>query len=616
MSDDGHGISLDDMNYIGVRGWGSRGDGRRGETLAAIGQLGSLEVVSRVRGGDACSKWIREGVVLGVGKVECERGFGSCGTRVEVWELFGNVPVRRRVELERGDELVTKVSEVAALWACACPNVGFVAENGSNCVLMAVEACGATITKKRLQIVFGKAVAGRLSCLKISNASRRENVCLEGYVALDGVSPSLSVQIVSWNNMAVLAKSQLHKIIVHAWRNVFSSRGMSQSRSRQVPSFVVAFTSTHRCTNLTRESGGVDFTLDNYGAIESLVLQVFSDHRIKQPSGVLESIATQKRKPQLVRNGRLSLPIVKNSARLRSSLFEGSVLPVKSGFQNGSRAKSAGSHQVMKRPRNTASVTRPKSAADVHSAFRKALPTWMNPCFLVKGRKLQKAGDPMSLHDEACLSCSNDVPGQTQLKITRDMIGRMRVIGQADLKFIIARLDNALFAIDQHAISERFLFEQFQKQVLCSSTNSLVYSVTHPKPVPTLDLSPTELLVLRKHYARLLRWGWKLREVTSSSYMIASVPNLYEITLQGPDPLREFLEQLQHTPESADERRLVPNAIIDTMATCACHNAVRFGENLERSECKTLIARLESCAMPFQCAHGRPSIVPLIVLDD
>jgi DNA mismatch repair protein MLH3 len=40
-----------------------------------------------------------------------------------------------------------------------------------------------------------------------------------------------------------------------------------------------------------------------------------------------------------------------------------------------------------------------------------------------------------------------------------------------------------------------------------------------------------------------------------------------------------------------------------------------FNDELSTDQCKTLISRLAECAFPFQCAHGRPSMIPLMNLD-
>jgi DNA mismatch repair protein MLH3 len=40
-----------------------------------------------------------------------------------------------------------------------------------------------------------------------------------------------------------------------------------------------------------------------------------------------------------------------------------------------------------------------------------------------------------------------------------------------------------------------------------------------------------------------------------------------------------------------------------------------FNDELSIEQCKTLLSRLAECAFPFQCAHGRPSMIPLLDLD-
>ncbi len=39
-----------------------------------------------------------------------------------------------------------------------------------------------------------------------------------------------------------------------------------------------------------------------------------------------------------------------------------------------------------------------------------------------------------------------------------------------------------------------------------------------------------------------------------------------------------------------------------------------FNDVLLREDCASLLGRLANCAFPFQCAHGRPSMVPLVYL--
>ena len=52
------------------------------------------------------------------------------------------------------------------------------------------------------------------------------------------------------------------------------------------------------------------------------------------------------------------------------------------------------------------------------------------------------------------------------------------------------------------------------------------------------------------------------------------------------------------------------------MNSRACKGAIKFGDFLERRRCAKLLAELSQCKNPFACAHGRPTIFPLVDLKD
>ena len=39
-----------------------------------------------------------------------------------------------------------------------------------------------------------------------------------------------------------------------------------------------------------------------------------------------------------------------------------------------------------------------------------------------------------------------------------------------------------------------------------------------------------------------------------------------------------------------------------------------FNDELSKEQCEVLVTKLAACKFPFQCAHGRPSLVPLLDL--
>ncbi|KAI4172239.1 MAG: hypothetical protein LQ343_003674 [Gyalolechia ehrenbergii] len=57
-----------------------------------------------------------------------------------------------------------------------------------------------------------------------------------------------------------------------------------------------------------------------------------------------------------------------------------------------------------------------------------------------------------------------------------------------------------------------------------------------------------------------------------------------------------------------------PRGILDMLNSRSCRSAIMFNDELSKGECETLVGRLAGCRFPFQCAHGRPSLVPLVGL--
>ena len=55
-----------------------------------------------------------------------------------------------------------------------------------------------------------------------------------------------------------------------------------------------------------------------------------------------------------------------------------------------------------------------------------------------------------------------------------------------------------------------------------------------------------------------------------------------------------------------------PQGILDLLNSRSCRSAIMFNDELGLEECEALVRKLSECKFPFQCAHGRPSMVPLV----
>ena len=78
----------------------------------------------------------------------------------------------------------------------------------------------------------------------------------------------------------------------------------------------------------------------------------------------------------------------------------------------------------------------------------------------------------------------------------------------------------------------------------------------------------------------------------------------------------EFLETLssERGIGSMPVTLLRPPAINRILASRACRSALKFGDKVSTEECAVLLEKLAGTNFPFQCAHGRVSVKPVLPL--
>ncbi|NWH60708.1 MLH3 protein, partial [Geococcyx californianus] len=108
-------------------------------------------------------------------------------------------------------------------------------------------------------------------------------------------------------------------------------------------------------------------------------------------------------------------------------------------------------------------------------------------------------------------------------------------------------------------------------------------------------------------------------ETNSSLILVRKVPLCFiereanELRRKRQPVTKSIVELVQMTGGGA--RGTLPLTFLKVLASQACHGAIKFNEHLTLEESCRLIEALSSCQLPFQCAHGRPSMMPLADID-
>ncbi|XP_048162122.1 DNA mismatch repair protein Mlh3 [Corvus hawaiiensis] len=228
-------------------------------------------------------------------------------------------------------------------------------------------------------------------------------------------------------------------------------------------------------------------------------------------------------------------------------------------------------------------------------------------------------------------------------RFTKDMVHSMQVLQQVDNKFIACLINtrnemdekadgNLLILVDQHAAHERIRLEQliadsYEKEAAaCGKKKILSSSISPPFEI---EVPEEQRRFLRCCYKNLEDLGLELSfpETNSSLILVRKVPMCFiereanelrrkrqPITKSIVEELiQEQVELVQTTRGGA--RGTLPLTFLKVLASQACHGAIKFNEHLTLEESCRLIEALSSCKLPFQCAHGRPSMLPLADID-
>jgi DNA mismatch repair protein MutL len=169
----------------------------------------------------------------------------------------------------------------------------------------------------------------------------------------------------------------------------------------------------------------------------------------------------------------------------------------------------------------------------------------------------------------------------------------LRPIGQVHEGYLVAEGPDGLVLVDQHAAHERVLYNRLLQR-LRSGT-----AMSQPMLMPqAVDVEPSLMAAAADHRAELVALGLELEEFGPRSLRIAAVP--VEM------PASRATAAVQETLAALSENR-GDLATEKAAAALACHSAVRFGDVLDITEQRRLLADLEAAEESVTCPHGRPT---------
>ena len=164
----------------------------------------------------------------------------------------------------------------------------------------------------------------------------------------------------------------------------------------------------------------------------------------------------------------------------------------------------------------------------------------------------------------------------------------------------LVEFEDKLFIIDQHAAHEKVLYERNMKMWENKEHSSQMIS---PPLILTLSNKEEEMLHTYKKYLEEL--GFEIESFGGKEYSICAVPmNLYGLAQ------KELFIELIDSLESVTGRN-TPDMIREKLASMSCKAAVKGNQKLSYEEMDELIKELLTLENPYNCPHGRPTIISM-----
>ncbi|MCD3244615.1 DNA mismatch repair endonuclease MutL [Clostridium botulinum C] len=197
---------------------------------------------------------------------------------------------------------------------------------------------------------------------------------------------------------------------------------------------------------------------------------------------------------------------------------------------------------------------------------------------------------------------TNNEKGKKQLD-TLDKVDKfpeLNIIGQFNKTYILAQTLDIFYMIDQHAAHEKILFEKFRNQI----KNRDVISQILLTPV-VIEMSAEDFAYYSENKNIFEESGFSLELFGDNTISIREAPML----LGKVSTKNFFLEILDNIKNMGKGN--IEEVKHNMIASLACKAAIKANHTLSYDEMCSLVEELRYIEEPFNCPHGRPTIIRL-----
>ena len=186
--------------------------------------------------------------------------------------------------------------------------------------------------------------------------------------------------------------------------------------------------------------------------------------------------------------------------------------------------------------------------------------------------------------------------------LTKDNAKDYEILGQIFGTYWIISFKDKIFMVDQHAAHEKVNYERMMKRY---KSGDMLSQMVNPPVILTLSAQEEEMFLNYRQYFEKL--GFNIENFGGHEYAMRAIP----IDLFGCSSEKEmFLEILDELTHETNLSR-TPDVINYKIAGMACKASVKGNSMMTKEEMEALLDELLTLDNPYNCPHGRPTIISM-----
>lgn len=539
--------------------------GFRGEALSSISAVAQVELVTKTAESFSGVSYKIYG-----GEEEAFEDIGAPdGTTFLVKNLFYNTPARRKF-LKSATTEAGYVEQMMVHIALSHPEISFkFIHNNKN----KIYTSGNGKVKDIIYHIYGRDVAGALIPLEAQN----EDVKVTGFVAKPYVSRGNRNYESYFINGRYIKSSIIYKAIEEGYRTF--------TMKHRYPFVCLDFKIDQELLDVNVHPTKMEIRFRNGREIYELVVDAVRA-ALLQRDLVQDVLRETPKKKELPKTKEVKKPEPFEVNRRKEEVQK--VDQQGQGVQQQVEKQRQAVQQQIEKPSHP--VKKTPTASESSKNTKK-------PTYAGLNYNTQKKGFPQYKTDELSsnqMTLREDPVFSVQARPDR------KILGQLFKTYWLIEYEDQLFIMDQHAAHEKVNYERLMKNF----KEKEIYSQRLEPPM-VVTVSMTEAEALTRYKDAFAGLGFTIESFGGNEYCIREVPaNLYGIGER--DLFMELLDAV-----SQENGTLDTEVIASKIATMACKMSIKGNQRVSLMEVEHLLDELMKLENPYQCPHGRPTIIKM-----